>query len=147
MLVFARRTPTRVSIHLTALIDMVFLLLIYFLLTSNFVSREGVDVQLPQVRSRFAEAEERLIVVVDKDGRFFLEESALDEAQLLQALKLRLQGSPEPVIINADRRVVYDRVMQAMDIAKNAGARELLLATEREAAGTPEDVGRRLPAR
>lgn len=49
MLTFARRTPTKVSIQMTSLIDMVFLLLIYFLLTSSFVSREGVDVQLPRV--------------------------------------------------------------------------------------------------
>ncbi|MGV1100037.1 ExbD/TolR family protein [Thiovibrio sp. JS02] len=131
MLAFARRTPTRASIHLTALIDMVFLLLIYFLLTSSFVSREGVDVQLPQVSSKFGEVEERLIVVVDREGRFLLEERVLDEARLFSALKLRLRGGGEPVIINADKRVVYDRVMQAMDIAKKAGAKELLLATER----------------
>ncbi|MFZ5774867.1 MAG: ExbD/TolR family protein [Thermodesulfobacteriota bacterium] len=132
MLTFSRRTPTRVSIQMTSLIDMVFLLLIYFLLTSSFVSREGVDVQLPRVSSEFGAKEERLIVVVDKDGRFLLEERPLDEAGLLAALRNRLRGEPEPVIVNADRRVVYDRVMQAMDIAEQAGAKELLLATEPE---------------
>ncbi|GEM_PF-989757 len=131
MLLFARRTPTRVNIHLTALIDMVFLLLIYFLLTSSFVSREGVEVQLPQVSAKFGEVEERLIVVVDKDGRFLLEEKVLDGARLFSVLSLRLRGAEEPVIINADKRVVYDRVMEAMEIARKAGAKELLLATER----------------
>ena len=131
MLVFAKRPPTRVNIHLTALIDMVFLLLIYFLLTSNFISREGIDVQLPRVDSQFAEVEERIVVKVDKDGRFLLEEREIPGPRLLRALQFRLQGGTGAVIINADKRVVYDRVVEAMDIAKKAGATELLLATER----------------
>ena len=135
MLAFARRPATRVNIHLTALIDMVFLLLIYFLLTSNFVSQEGVDVQLPRVDSRFGEVEERLIVVVDKDGRFLLDDREMAPNRLRRALELRLQAGQEAVIINADKRVVYDRVMEAMDIAKQAGATELLLATERRPPG------------
>lgn len=60
-------------IHLTALIDMVFLLLIYFLLTSNFVEQEGISISVPKVRESGLYEEGALLVVIDEGGQFYLE--------------------------------------------------------------------------
>jgi biopolymer transport protein ExbD len=73
MLVHARkRKRFQVQIPLTSLIDIVFLLLIYFLLTTNFMVDEGIKIKLPQAKAAAPQTEEVITVYVDQEGRAFL---------------------------------------------------------------------------
>jgi biopolymer transport protein ExbD len=133
MLRFSSPARPRITIPLTALIDIVFLLLIYFLLASNFVTQEGIDINLPKVKSVGLSSPRLTVVTVDKEGRFFFNDTLVDDRLLLDTLRTRLQLSPDrDVIIRADRMVLYDRVIKAMDIARQAGGEKLHLAIERE---------------
>jgi biopolymer transport protein ExbD len=69
MFTFSRRSRPEVAVPLTSLIDIVFLLLVYFLLTSNFVTQQAIDIRLPQVDTE-TPAAEQLAVVVNKDVAF-----------------------------------------------------------------------------
>lgn len=127
-----RRARTGVKAPLTALIDIVFLLLIYFLLTTNFMAEDGIRVQLPQATSQPPAEEEELTVVVDSDGTVFLGSRSVALNELLDALKNRLETAPETgIVVKADRTLVLDRVVQVMDVIRAAGASRLRLATER----------------
>jgi biopolymer transport protein ExbD len=133
MLRFSPPARSRITIPLTALIDIVFLLLIYFLLASNFVTQEGIDISLPKVKSVGLSSPRLIVVTVDKAGRFFFDKTMVDDRLLLDTLRTRLRlSSDRDVIIRADRKVVYDRVIKAMDIARQAGGKKLHLAIERE---------------
>lgn len=126
-----RRRPT---IHLTALIDIVFLLLIFFLLTSNFVDQQGVSIIVPEIESVDSELLPDLIVQIDQQGHFYFEHLIIqDQDTLFTTIKDKIKSSlKENVIIQADRRVQYDSVVQAIDAAKMAGAKSILLATKRQ---------------
>ncbi|MDY6909641.1 MAG: biopolymer transporter ExbD [Thermodesulfobacteriota bacterium] len=127
-----RRARIGVEAPLTALIDIVFLLLIYFLLTTNFMAEDGIRVQLPQATSQPPAEEEELTVVVDSDGTVFLGSRSVALNELLDALKNRLETAPETgIVVKADRTLVLDRVVQVMDVIRAAGASRLRLATER----------------
>lgn len=127
-----RRARTGVEAPLTALIDIVFLLLIYFLLTTNFMAEDGIRVQLPQATSQPAAEKEELTVVVDSDGTVFLGSRSVALHELLDAIKNRLETAPETgIVVKADRALVLDRVVQVMDVIRAAGASRLRLATER----------------
>jgi biopolymer transport protein ExbD len=131
MLRFAPRKPVRPALQLTSLIDVVFLLLIFFLLTSSFVEQEGIDVDLPDISSATDELLPELIVNVDSNGVFYFDEREVDDEELFARLAVKLESAAsDAVFIRADRRVPYDFVVQAMDIAKQAGAKQLLLVTE-----------------
>lgn len=131
MLRFARQTPPPVNIQLTALIDMVFLLLIYFLLTSNFIEQDTLPIALPEAETREALVQPHLVVAIDRAGLCYVDEAPISEAALAHYLALALAASPErEVLVKADRRVVYERVVRVMDLAKRQGARKLLLAIE-----------------
>lgn len=133
MLRFSSPPRAKVNVPLTALIDIVFLLLIYFLLASNFVTQEGIDITLPKVKSVGIFSPQLTTVLVDKDGRFLFNDTEVDDRLLLDALRTQIRlSSDRDVIIKADRSVVYDRVIRAMDIAKQAGGEKLHLAIERE---------------
>lgn len=142
MLRFKARKRRQPAIQLTPLIDMVFLLLIYFLLTSAFITQSGLDVSLPRVRSLSGETESGVVVRVDARGVFHMDDRRI-EAEGLSALlreALNARGTGE-VTVEADRAVAYDRVVEALDAARSAGARTLFLAAVRES----ESAGVTLP--
>ncbi len=133
MLVHRRKRPRYgVQTPLTSLIDIVFLLLIYFLLTTNFLVEEGIRVQLPQAESTVPQEDRELVVTVSPEGDVFMGAKALTLEELRELVKQRLEADPETaVVLKADRTLVLDRVVQVMDTIKAAGAARLRLATER----------------
>lgn len=133
MLVHRRRRPRyAVQTPLTSLIDIVFLLLIYFLLTTNFLVEEGIRVQLPQAESVVPREDRELVVTVSPEGDVFLGAKGLSLEELQETVKRRLEADAETsVVLKADRMLVLDRVVRVMDTIKGAGAARLRLATER----------------
>jgi biopolymer transport protein ExbD len=133
MLAFSRRSRPRVEVPLTSLIDVVFLLLIYFLLTSNFVTQQAIDIELPRVDSESPAAEQLVVISVDRQGNFYIADKPVGERDLAWQVKYGLAAADRPeVVIKADREVRYDRVITAMDIARLNGATSLHLAIERK---------------
>ncbi len=133
MLVHRRKRPRyTVQAPLTSLIDIVFLLLIYFLLTTNFLTEEGIRVQLPQAVSVIPQEDREIIVTVSPEGDVYLGAKTVTLEELSAVVKQRLESNPETaVVLKADRSLVLDRVVQVMDTIKAAGAARLRLATER----------------
>jgi biopolymer transport protein ExbD len=139
MLVHPRKRPRYApQAPLTALIDIVFLLLIYFLLTTNFLAEEGIQVNLPRATSAAPREVEEMAVLVDSDGAVHVGGHPVALGELFQAVQERLASDPETVVmVKADRSLVLDRVVQVMDVIKEAGASRLRLATERAERGMP----------
>jgi biopolymer transport protein ExbD len=133
MLNFPKRRRKQVEIPLTSLIDIVFLLLIYFLLTSNFVTQQTLDIQLPQGEIDTPAVEQLVVIGLDKQGNFYFGDTLAGERDLAYLLQVALARALRPeVVIKADREARYDRVVRAMEIAKTSGASRLHLAIDRK---------------
>lgn len=127
------RTRLQVQLPLTPLIDIVFLLLIYFLLTTNFLVDEGIKIKLPQAKASAPQTEKEITVYVDRQGRTFLGTEEVSLAMLFDRLKEMIGGEENKlVVIRADRAVILNKAVKVMDVAKAAGAGRLCLATEKE---------------
>lgn len=133
MLVHRKKRPRYgVQTPLTSLIDIVFLLLVYFLLTTNFMVDEGIDVKLPQADASRPQTRTEITVYVDGEGRAFLENTELSLGELFKRLQQLIGNAPDQmVLIKAERSVVLNKAVQVMDVAKAAGAGRLCLATEK----------------
>ena len=127
-----KRARYTVQAPLTSLIDIVFLLLIYFLLTTNFMVDEGINIKLPQAQAAKPQTEKEITIYVDPEGKAFLENKELALNELFDRLK-ELIGDQEDrlVVIKADREVILNKAVNVMDVAKAAGAGRLCLATEK----------------
>ncbi len=121
-----------VQAPLTSLIDIVFLLLVYFLLTTSFMTEEAVTVKLPRANSSAPQTQKLITVFVDEEGRPYLDGAQMTFDDLAGRLKGMIGQEDRPVVIKADRQVILNRAVRVMDIAKEAGASRLLLATEKE---------------
>ncbi|WP_419661887.1 putative biopolymer transport protein related to ExbD [Desulfosarcina variabilis str. Montpellier] len=134
MLVHTKRKKRyAVQMPMTSLIDIVFMLLIYFLLTTNFMVDEGIKIKLPQAKAAAPQTEEVITVFVDAQGRSFINEEEVSMDRLFDHLKKKIGNKEnELVVVRADRALILNKAVKVMDIAKAAGAGRLCLATEKE---------------
>lgn len=134
MLVHRRKRPRYgMQMPLTSLIDIVFLLLVYFMLTTNFMVEEGIKIALPQARAGAPQTKQEITIHVDREGRAFWADEEIPMDRLFTELKSAINGRPDQlVVIKADRSVILNQAVKVMDLAKAAGAASLCLATEKD---------------
>ena len=117
-------------INVTSLIDVVFLLLLFFVVTSTFLERPGLDLSLPSAESAEVAAREEATVVVTSGGEIQLDGASVGEADLERAIEQALgRRESKRVVLEVDERVPHGRVVQVMDAARRAGAAGLVVAT------------------
>jgi biopolymer transport protein ExbD len=127
-----KKTPYQIQTPLTSLIDIVFMLLVFFLLTTNFLVDEGISIKLPQAKASSPQTRQEITVYVDRQGRTYIADQAVPLNQLFKRLKHLIAGAPDRlVVVKADRGVILDKAVRVMDLAKAAGAGRLCLATEK----------------
>ncbi len=133
MLVHRKKRPRyQIQAPLTSLIDIVFMLLIYFLLTTNFMVDEGIKIKLPQARASAPQTQQEITVYVDRQGQTFIKNRPVPQNMLFKELKQMIGGQRDRlVVVKADRSVILNKAVKVMDLAKAAGAARLCLATEK----------------
>jgi biopolymer transport protein ExbD len=128
-----RGGDTGVQINMGPLIDMVFLLLIFFVVTTSFVKEAGIDVQRSTAAS--AEIKERgnILIGVNPEGHIYLEGKRIDLRSVRAHVERALAEDPESgVVVVADRMSRTGEVVKVMDQCRLAGARDVSLAAKRE---------------
>ena len=126
------------EINLISLIDVLFCLILFLVLTTSFNQRNAMKLQLPQAEAGTVQDEGTpLIIVVDAQGNYFVGSSEVlrpDAASLREAL-LRAAGDDrsQPVILRADARTPHQAVVTAMDALGRLGFAKLSIATTPEA--------------
>ena len=113
-----------------SLTDIVFLLLIFFLLTSSFVVQPGIKVQLPKARPTPVDTEGKIFLTITQDGLIFRNEERLQKNELGQSIRELLQKNAGlVVVIQADKRLTLEKAIEVIDIIKLAGAEKFVIAT------------------
>jgi len=129
-----------VEINLTALIDVVFTLIIFFVVTTSFNNRSALKVTLPSSSASQTEAQKKpLMILVDRNGSYYVGDVALvrsDLASLKEAIRQQAGMDTErALLIQADAKATHQSVITVMDAAGQLGFRKLSIAT------TPEKQG------
>ena len=142
---FKRRIQDEPSINLTPLIDVVFLLLIFFMVTTTFTRETRLQVNLPEAEAETLTTQsERLEIVVSRDGSSALNGQTLVNGRvetLLRGLALESDGNLDlPVIIVADSQASHQSVVTTMDAIGQAGFARLSIATQRSEQSGAQDT-------
>jgi len=128
---FKKRKDDEPRISMAPLIDVVFLLLIFFMVTSHYDIAAGVQIKLPKVKKRTAspDAESRIIIIVDRDGNAYIDGKKIEMKNLKQRLteEVKKRGMLN-LVLQADSDVRHGRVVEIMDIAKGAGINSIVIA-------------------
>lgn len=118
----------RGQLDIAPLIDVVFQLLIFFMLTSSYIFQPGIKVNLPKAVTSEAIQEKNLIVMVSAKDAVFLNSRAVTLEQLKTHLKKAAQQNL-PLLIKADRQASLGKVVQVWDMCREAGLTQINIAT------------------
>ena len=133
------------DINITPLIDVVFLLLIFFMVSTTFSRLTELEIELPEAESGAKEEQPATLeIVIDAEGRYFINDNRLvnDRPETLRrALERELQAAGDetpPVVISADANTPHQAVITAMDMAQQVGLTRLSFATATTPQGEAE---------
>jgi len=118
------------QLNMVPLINCIFLLLIFFLLTSSFVSQPGIKINLPKAVTSEVVQKNTIVITITHDNRFYLNEAPVTLVELKS--KLEKASNAEPVLIKADRDVALSKVVNIWDFCRDIGMKQVNIATNQE---------------
>ncbi|PHS22900.1 MAG: biopolymer transporter ExbD [Methylophaga sp.] len=130
------------DVNLTPMIDVVFLLLLFFMVSTSFIRESSLKVDLPEASGQvLAQQEQAIDIIINLNGIFIINGTTLDNPsseQLSEHLKQAVGDIEDPhVIISADAKAEYQSIVTAMDVAQQLGYSRLTLATRQTTSDNP----------
>lgn len=131
---FQPKQPEEVDLNITPLIDVVFLLLIFFMVSTTFDHESEVNITLPKASKEIAQAKPDAInVAIDSESRIFINKKELVNSQISTIKEALYDISADledaPIIISADEETPYQVVIRTMDAARQLGLVKITFAT------------------
>lgn len=123
------------ELNITPLIDVVFLLLIFFMVSTTFDRESQIAIELPEASGPQLETERFVLEIgVDSQGRYFVNQQRIKDGNvetLMRAIRLKVEGNKDPqLIISSDKNAPYQAVVTAMDAVKQLGYTQFSLTTK-----------------
>ena len=127
---FYRTRKVRLHLSIAPLIDVVLLLVIFFVLSSNFSVQHGLKITLPKADTAFPQTE-ALVIAITQDNTVYLDQQIVPLDTLLVQLRQQIQvKQPKHVTIQADEKIDLGLAIKVMDIAQQAQAPGIVIATK-----------------
>jgi len=121
----------RAVVNLTPLIDVMFLLLIFFMVSSTFREYMGVEVDLSKGETQTQEQQEGNVITVSSEGEIFFHESRVDRGGLEAALREAVEAEPDAqFLLRVDRNAQFQHYVTVLDVAYKVGGGGLIIQTE-----------------
>ena len=118
------------DIDLTPMLDVVFIMLIFFIVTATFIKEPGIDVTRPDAQTSEEVANQKILVAISGDNEIWINQVSLQDHQIRAAIEqLHIEHPLGAVVIQADRNTTAERVALVIDAAKQLGITNISLAT------------------
>jgi biopolymer transport protein ExbD len=135
-------TPQRrnVTLNLTSLIDVLFILIIFFTVSSTFLEQPGIELKLPQAESSEAHLAQKVVIYVNGEGNIFLNDRPIKLDELAEEVGSLISAQTEKsVVLCADSEARHGTVISIMDLLRRKGIYKIIVSTEKP---SPEEFGR-----
>lgn len=119
------------SIDLTPMLDVVFIMLIFFIVTASFTRETGIEVNRPDASTAESKESASILVAVNNNGEIWIDKRRIDVRSVRANIeRLRAENPEGAVVIQADEKATADVIIKVMDAAREAGVDNVSLATE-----------------
>jgi biopolymer transport protein ExbD len=119
------------GVDLTPMIDIVFNMLIFFIVTATFIKESGIEVNRPQAATAVTQERANILVAIDADNRIWIDRREVDfRAVRANIERLHAENPKGTVVIQADRESKNETLVQVMDASRRAGVYEIALAAQ-----------------
>jgi biopolymer transport protein ExbD len=126
---FRRKSKPEIAINMAPLIDVIFLLVIFFAVSTTFLETSGLKLELPTSSSTAQRVAKEVTVILSEDGRLFVNDEEATAEDLAGRLQSELESSEDKVVVlRADTHAEHGDVVRIMDLIRAAGAESLTVA-------------------
>lgn len=137
-MLFREKRITKSIINLTPMVDMLFLILLFFLVTSSFTEQPNIKLELPSTKYTSTSKLEERILTISQDGKLFFQNAPVERKDLIPVLKNAFSKQDDKtLVLRADKNVTYGTVVDIMDAAKGAGLKRIIAPTILESEKSP----------
>jgi biopolymer transport protein ExbD len=120
----------KIGINLTPLIDVLFILIIFFTVSSTFLEQPGIELKLPEAESSESHTAQKVIIYVDKEENLFLNDKPVEIENIAQSVeKLISSQTDKSVVLHADAEVPHGIVIHIMDLLRRQGIYKIIIST------------------
>jgi biopolymer transport protein TolR len=127
----AQRSRVMSEINITPLTDVMMVLLVIFMVTTPLIMKASIDINLPKAHVKQDAVVEQVRIMLTQDGQIYVDQNIVTFETLESYLQNIFKGSSEAAVtVAADKRVPYGDAVKVLDVARQAGAKKLVLAAE-----------------
>ena len=120
------------EVNLTPMLDVVFIMLIFFIVTASFVKESGIDVNRPDAQTAVKKQRASILIAISEEGEIWIKKRRVDIRQVRPNVEKMLAENPQgSVVIQADKESKNGLFVQVMDAARAAGAYNIAIAAEK----------------
>jgi len=123
-----KKQKKSIVINITSLVDVLFILLIFVLVSTTFLEQPALQIELPQAKSAALERIEQIVITISDDGTIYFNEEVIEKGELMMLLQEQLRDDL-PVVLKADKKVQYGLVIEVMDVLHQVGVKKLVALT------------------
>lgn len=117
------------GIDMTPMLDIVFILLIFFVVTASFVKETGIEVNRPQAKTAITKETANIKIAIDANDVIWIDRRQIDERSVKPMLeRMHIENPQGALIVQADRRSTNDKLVRVMDAARQAGINSISIA-------------------
>lgn len=121
------------ELDITPMLDIVFIMLIFFIVTTSFVKESGISVNSPSASSAVSQDKASIFVAINQQGDVWIDKRQVDVATVRAIIARLHTNNPEgAVVIQADKKVSADQLMNVMDQVRLAGVKNIALAAQKD---------------
>jgi biopolymer transport protein ExbD len=119
------------EINMTPMLDVVFILLIFFIVTASFVKEAGIEVNRPEAATAVKKERANILVAISDKGEIWINKRRIDiRAVQANIERLKAENPQGTVVIQADQKSTTDTLIKVMDAARSAGVYDVSIATQ-----------------
>ena len=121
------------EINITPMLDVVFIMLIFFIVTSTFVKETGIDVNRPQAATAVKKAKANILIAIDAHDNIWIDRRQIDIRSVRPNIeRLHAENPQGSVVIQADKESKTDTLIQVMDASRQAGVYNVSIAAQEQ---------------
>lgn len=125
------RAEEEQAIDLTPMLDVVFIMLIFFIVTASFIKETGIEVNRPDASTAQSKDNASILIALNGNGEIWIDKRRIDVRAVRPNIeRLRAENPEGAVVIQADEKATADTIIKVMDAAREAGVFDVSLATE-----------------
>ena len=129
--IFPKAEEEESSIDLTPMLDVVFIMLIFFIVTATFVKEPGIEVNRPEASTATKQERANILVAIDRNGEIWINRRRVEVDALRPNIeRLHAENPQGTVVIQADQEAQTKQLVAVMDAAREAGVYEISIAAE-----------------